>query len=659
MPATMCLSWAKNHKKGRSAVSKRYRAELRSVENAYQAAMRADISELCRVVDGWREVPMMMVGSGGSYSAASFAAQIHELTVGAPARAVTPLEIVAGPITNAGIACFSASGRNRDIAVAFKTAAQREMMPLSALVLRNESPLHALGSRFQYADVACFEADSFKDGFLAVASLVASSVLITRAYQAVMKNMESLPSTLEALMCQTVGAWNGAEIASQAKQLCSNRTVSVLFSNSLRATSVDLESRFVEAGLGNLHVADLRNFGHGRHFWMHKHKASTGVVCLVGDGMGSLAGKTLDALPQEIPRLRIDFHGPNHMQAIAGIIAGLHVSLGAGEAAGIDPAKPGVPDFGRRLYRIGPKLPTEPQKELNLNAAIVRKGYQLSTVDKEAWRAHYATAIARVSSAPIHGLVMDYDGTVCDDRDRFKVGLRPKISEELNRLLQDGLPIGIATGRGPSAGVSLRLSIGREFWEHVLVGYYNGGFITPLSNVSDPIVDEICESNQVLKELRNSPLLSSCEIRANRDQISVKFSGKQDVSRALYQVQEILKNCNQERRIVVSSHSVDILLQGQSKLRLVEELCASARIDQSAVLRLGDRADPPGNDAELLDHPLGLSVEQASGDPKAGWALAPAGVRGVQATVYYLQRLEKLDDAWKLMVKAADRGLKN
>ncbi|WP_152461856.1 HAD family hydrolase [Roseivivax sp. THAF30] len=590
---------------------------------------------------------------------ASFAAQMHELMEGEAAKAVTPLEIISGPTTNAGIACFSASGRNRDIGVAFKVAAQREFIPLSALVLRDESPLHSLGRRFQYADVVGFQSDSFKDGFLAVASLVASSVLILRAYLAAAPDSEELPSSLEELMHQTVCGWSAEDIASQANDLCLNRTVSLLFTNSLRATSVDLESRFVEAGLGNLHAADLRNFGHGRHFWMHKHKASTSIVCLVGDGMEQLARKSLEALPQEIPRLRIDFRGPKHLQAIAGLVVGLHLSLGAGDASNTDPAKPGVPEFGRRLYRIGPMHPAGSQKELNLNAALARKGVNTLGADTEAWFEHYSNSINFLRDASIQGLVMDYDGTLSDDRDRFKVGLRPKVSEELNRLLEGGLPVGIATGRGPSAGVSLRSSIKRELWGRVLVGYYNGGIISSLRDERDPLLGELDTLDPLLEELRKGAFLSSCEIRANTKQISVKFSRRRDVSRALSEISEALRISGYDKRVVISSHSVDVLLGGQSKLTLVEELCNYAGIDSSTVLRIGDRADPVGNDFQLLKHPLGLSVDQASGDPKTGWALAPAGIRGVQATVFYLERLAKLEETWAMMITPSDRGLTN
>lgn len=639
-------------------MASRYKAELTRSEEAYRSAISADISELRRVVDRWLDQPMLMVGSGGSYSVASFAAQIHEARSGIPAKAVTPLEVTAGNLQEAGVACFSASGRNRDIGVAFKTTAQRELSPLSALVLRDESPLHALNKRFQYSDVVGIAADSFKDGFLAVGSLIASSILITRAYMENSPDEGELPPTLEELMQLATGGWSALDIAEQAKELCKSRTVSVLFTNSLRATSVDLESRFVEAGLGNLHAADLRNFGHGRHFWMHKHKMTTGVVSLIGDGMSALADKTLDALPPEIPRLRIDFHGPAHVQAIAGITAGLYISLGAGEAAGIDPAKPGVPDFGRRLYRIGPTPPRMPQKELNFRASILRKGLPTSGSHIADWRSHYDVSLASVTSANIEGLVMDYDGTIADERDRYRVGLSLPIAQQLTRLLEAGLPIGIATGRGPSAGVSLRSSIPSTYWGAVLVGYYNGAVVTSLADDRDPLVDGMDEDDQFIGELKKAATLSSCHIRANQKQVSVKLSKRSEVPLAFSEIQATQAKCGFESPVVVSSHSVDILIGRQSKLMLVSELCSQRGIQADNVLRLGDRATPPGNDSELLAHPLGLSVDEASRDRKTGWAFAPAGIRGVQASVYYLQRLEKSGGNWALTIKGGDRGLK-
>jgi hypothetical protein len=54
---------------------------------------------------------------------------------------------------------------------------------------------------------------------------------------------------------------------------------------------------------------------------------------------------------------------------------------------------------------------------------------------------------------------------------------------------------------------------------------------------------------------------------------------------------------------------------------------------------LGDRGRWPGNDFDLLSDVLGLSVDEVSSDPLQCWNLAPPGLLGPQAAVYYLDRL--------------------
>ena len=157
---------------------------------------------------------MMMVGSGGSFSTATFAAGLHESTSGQLARAATPLDVVSKAIQDAGLVCFSARGRNRDIITAFRVAATREMEPLSALVLDEHTSLGKLGTKFGYADVVCMAHRLFKDGFLAVASLVGSSMLLVRAYRAVFGRSErDLPEGVVELIQQVTsfarlnGSW--------------------------------------------------------------------------------------------------------------------------------------------------------------------------------------------------------------------------------------------------------------------------------------------------------------------------------------------------------------------------------------------------------------------------------------------------------------------
>src|SRR5262249_48930587 len=144
------------------------------------------------------------------------------------------------------------------------------------------------------------------------------------------------------------------EITTFAERALVPTTTSILYSSSLRPASVDMESRFVEAALGNVHATDLRNFGHGRHHWFAKRTDETGIIALVGDDQESLASRTLELIPDSVPIVRVDFKGPKDEQALAGLLVSLHVAAAAGRLRGIDPAKPGVPEFGRRLYHLAP-----------------------------------------------------------------------------------------------------------------------------------------------------------------------------------------------------------------------------------------------------------------------------------------------------------------
>lgn len=69
------------------------------------------------------------------------------------------------------------------------------------------------------------------------------------------------------------------------------------------------------------------------------------------------------------------------------------------------------------------------------------------------------------------------------------------------------------------------------------------------------------------------------------------------------------------------------------------------------ILCIGDLGRIPGNDADLLASPYGLSVDQVSCDPKSCWNLAPPGHRGTQAAVNYLTCLVSRREGFFLDMK--------
>lgn len=118
------------------------------------------------------------------------------------------------------------------------------------------------------------------------------------------------------------------------------------------SAAIDLESKFTESALGRIQLSDFRNFGHGRHHWVAKRNRESAVLALCSPGDVGLAKKTLGCLPKNFPRIIANFPQAFPDRSIAAIVYVMTVAGTAGDIKGIDPGKPGVPDFGRRIYHI-------------------------------------------------------------------------------------------------------------------------------------------------------------------------------------------------------------------------------------------------------------------------------------------------------------------
>ena len=632
-----------------------YQRELEALDKVYAAAMALDITEFAAVVERQIEYPLLAIGSGGSFSTASFAAGLHERRTGRLARAATPLSVLNSQDIETGVICFSASGRNRDISLAYKNAAQREGGPVSALVLALESPLHAISKRYAYTTSASFYDVTFKDGFLAVASVVASVLALIRAYDLVLDVDPALPKTLSGLCEETLGQPRYANLIDDTMPVVEKAVVSVLYDPALNATAVDLESRFVEAALGPLHTADFRNFAHGRHHWIAKRQGDTGLLVLATDETQSLADRTLGLIPKEIRRARIDFTGPFELKALSSLVAGLFVSDAAGQVARIDPGRPGVPLFGRRIYRLGPASSRRTPAELNKAAAVRRKARADGlgpNESREKFEAAYETVHDRLFDAEMSAVVFDYDGTLCCSMDRFNP-LPMAMAKALTRLWASGLRIGIATGRGPSAGRAIRETLPRTAWADIAIGYYNGGVVTTVSDDRDPIAAAAVD-DALSRAIRHDPYFVGAEIRENVLQLTVQIKNPHAINHTIDRVRAMIQETGSSDRICASSHSIDIVRGGASKVSVVEAV--STGKNSGMVLRIGDKGAWPGNDFDLLDSDYGLSVDLVSSHLQHCWNLAPAGIGGVQATHYYLSKVDIGAQGARLRLRRSDRG---
>lgn len=622
-----------------------YAQEMGRLAQTLAWAGAEPIDDLARAVGAATLGPLVAVGSGGSLSAAHFLAQTHQSLAGQLARTATPAELINEPAPRtASIWLLSAGGGNVDINAAFEDAVAREPRQLAVLCGRARSPLSAAARRHAYSDLLLFEPPAGKDGFLATNSLFGFAALLARSYLRATGSSigwDTVQQQIEQLLSEeNLGRWRDA-----AASIWERPTTIVLHGPTSRVGAIDLESKFTEAALGNLHHADWRNFAHGRHLWLAKHGEQSAIVALIGNDDERLAERTLALIPDEIPIARIKLPGPPPSMALGALVASLRITGWAGEARSIDPGQPGVPEFGRKLYSLRPAKGAKASPVGAEIAAIERKAFaSYATLANRGqlafWQSAYQSFESKLREATFVGTVLDYDGTIVDARTRT---LPPAddIMRTLIRLIENGFALAVATGRGKSVRKSLRDALPEALWPSVIVGYYNGLEIAPLSDDDTP--NSRARPSDALaavaSRLRSQPEVGLCAEqtdRAHQITLEPKHALREDHLWLLAQ-QAILSEGVSGVQVVRSSHSIDVIDAKRAKGAVVDAVQGS--VGDGAILCIGDRGRWPGNDHELLAEPFSLSVDEVSLDPATCWHLGPAGSRGPSVLLGYLERL--------------------
>ena len=644
-------------------VGKPYSGELESLSRTYEWAQKADVNALASSLGSCASAPLITVGSGGSLTSAYLASYFHSLYTGMLARPMTPYELAFSPVhlSGLGLLLLTAGGGNPDVLGCFKAAISRAPKHCVILCTRSQTLLAEL------AHDACgvffheYDLPTMKDGFLATNSLLATCVLLARAYHPQNSLVTSLPPRFEDLAHPgSTSESFRAGLSELCQPLWTRSTIVVLHGHVTQAAAIDLESKFTEAAIGHIQLADYRNFAHGRHHWLAKHPSSSAIISLTSDDDVAVARKTLSLLPKEIPVARF-----NVASGVAGCLQAVTLSLYiaglAGQARGIDPGRPSVPLFGRKLYHLGGgyRERIHPRVQESEAVAIIRKaGAGIATLDAQGqllrWREAYAAFLDHIHLTEFRAIVFDYDGTLCDAQERYR-GIRQPVTDQLIALLHAGIVVAIATGRGQSVRNDFRKRIDDPaLMSRLMIGYHNGAEIGFLADDSQPPVANdldasLVEINAALRA--DARLASLAKIKAGRRQITLKCMADFATEQVWESVQIVLSRHHFPGvSSLRSSHSIDILAPGVTKVRVVEEIrkALGHEAGQVAVLCIGDRGRWPGNDFDLLQEPCSLSVDEVSGDPSTCWNLASAKVRFASALLEYFQRMRIRDGSLTL-----------
>lgn len=604
-------------------MGKAFARELDTLESTFEWALSCDVRVLKNFVAEVAGLPLVAIGSGGSTTACHLTALLHRSLYHRPAFFTTPLDVLSIPagLHRSGVFIASASGNNKDVLSALQASVAEETPAIAVVTMRAESLLSNAARLYSRAHVFAADAPTGKDGYLATNTLFATCILIARAYGFGVSFSKAQRKEVDGAIFE------------------GRHMLQILHSGWGSPVATDLESKLNESALAAAQLTDYRNFGHGRHLWLAKRSAETVVIALVTPGNKALAEATLKLIPKNIRVIRLDtfLDGPDGTLDL--LVQGFHLVDHIGIMRNQDPGRPHVPEFGRKLYRLAP-----PRVRSQLEAPVQRKIWASPEAldDGMAFRQGLKRFLARTDTAKIGAIAFDYDGTLCGKDGRFD-GLRDDVVAECSRLLKAGLHLGIATGRGRSVRYELQKALNRKFWDRVHIGYYNGTVIGSLADDSMPNRGE--PSDRMLmraEELLSADdrLTSIANVDLRPQQITVEPKGTTMIDAvAAHVMARLAPLAGDGVRIVVSSHSLDVLGPGPGKASLVSWVREQIG-ENREVLCIGDRGAWPGNDYALLAQPMSLSVDEVSSLDDACWNLAPRGVSGPDATLIYLRAIK-------------------
>jgi hydroxymethylpyrimidine pyrophosphatase-like HAD family hydrolase len=624
-------------------MTSRFTEKLNCLPQTVALLAHVDTGPLAAGIEAGRTRHAIAVGSGGSAISAEFFARCRETLWHGPTSVETPMQFVLGAaeISDSDVWLFSAGADNPDVLAAVRTAFSRRARSVH-VVTRGPSGLAASEAAASGGHVHSIPVAEAKDGFLATHSLVATvGILLLAADRA---SGDTVGPRLFEMLNGRIQDALSHEIRARARKMFKTLdlpdTLILLADPQLRPVSVLLETSAWEAGICAVQLTDFRNFAHGRHTWIHHRADRSLILALTGRDSSSSWQPLEDSLPLTQRRAKVDFGDCGRFANAVGIVEGLVLIEAMGDAVGIDPGKPGIGPFGREMYendalrRVAAALPSSIRQK---RETMFRRddpeapGVSLAAIEEER--------LQQLGEAEFGGIVLDYDGTIVRTADRFAPPAA-EIVRELERLHRAGLRIGIATGRGGSAGKDLRAVLDPSIHPSIAIGYYNGGYVQMLDvdiKKNRPPPDGGIDEAVAWLETRQD-LFRKFEMPNPGVQITIQMDDLLHPERFALDAGECRAVAEGRVKIARSAHSFDIITAAATKLNAVRAV-ADQLDEHLAVLCVGDSGSRHGNDYALLSNPYGISVGEVCGAPDGCWSLFGDHVTGPDALLKVLRAL--------------------
>ncbi len=604
--------------------------ELEATIETFEVCSNYDYEDFQKYIKNILCDPVIAVGSGGSFAVASAFCLLIE-SLGGFAKAITPFELRnEKSIYKCHIILFTAGGNNPDTINAYNYIKKCEPRSSYVICTRQNSNIENEMLKYNDKNIKSIFIPNGKDGFLAVNSTIGMLAAFVKIYSNILE-IENDKIDLNNRINIDLEIINKKTIIA----LCGQWTLPVI---------IDFESKCTEAGLVNVQIANLRNFAHGRHHWIAKNIEDTGIICFITEEDSKLATRTLKYIP-DIPKVIFESNN-NNINALPELFLEMfRIVHQFGKHRNIDPGRPQVPSFGSKIYHINYDLSKndmdlkEREKSLFKKALYRKNPIYLEPRYKrfmDIYNKGFSYFKRNLFNNVFNSIIFDFDNTIILKNDTNAENYL-KIVEKISEMLNNGIEVGFATGRGISIYHTLRDIIPKSLWEKVWIGYYNGSFIKNLNEdlIKIPENKEIKDLYDFLCEFG---IESSCiEYRNSQISIFIDSSSREWLLKFIREIVEIKKYC---LRIYETDHSIDIVINSVSKKCLYDYF----KEKNYSILSIGDSGDLNGNDFELLNNDFSLSVDKVSYSYKNCWFLAPLGFKGPAATLYYLEHVNFAND---------------
>ena len=631
---------------------------LERLPGAFECGVSADSSQVASAFKALRRSSCVVVGSGASFSAAMYLANLLEEFYLIPSKAQTPYGYYSGSDISEGVVLMSAAGKNQDILAALNRALLSQVRALVIVTSKAESKLldNAKGFPRLHTVISGSLRPDEKEGFFGVQSLVAALGAFVSIVPELRAQIRIPPRAWCEETCRAAQEYLEAN-RYVVEQVAASGHVVGLATGWAMPSLVDFESKFVEGGLGWIEVAEGKNFTHGRFVNSWRRKKETAVVVLSTQDNQAFLNSFREAYGSTFPILSVVSKNPGALGGLELFILVFYLFNELGRLRNINVSAPEIPDEARTMFRgnalyaslaLKEKLAPEIDATLDLKRALLRKkNCGEKEIEQTVPRVVVAAAIADLFSNKFAGLVCDYDGTLVslDARDE---ALDAQMVFQLERLLSAGICVAVITGRGGSAAEKLQSSINPSF-HHLVYCYLNNGSVLKRLDVEEPLeVHRLGGIELIEQKLKGSPELQSyitrIKVGTYRSQITTDLVSHRQAEEALRLINATLTDFHDVLQVKTSGHSVDIFPASVSKGKACDDFiillgknCACRQ-----VLILGDSGQEEGNDFELLQHRFSLSVGELHWTPSTCFPVLDADGRpilGPAATIDVLNRI--------------------